>query len=57
MGEHNNAMCSFLEQAEYYSDFWNGVIFKGKQVIKPEELELSGGTYYMVSEKRIKSYR
>ena len=48
MGEHNNAMCCFFARAEYYADFWNGVIFRGKQVIKPEELELLGGNYYTV---------
>ncbi len=48
MGEHNNAMCCFFTHVEYYADFWNGIIFQGKQVIKPEELELSGGTYYEI---------
>ena len=57
MGEHNNAMCRFFVHAEYYADFWNGIIFQGKQVIKADELELVGGTYYTVSKTKSKEKR
>ena len=47
MGEHNNAMCNFFSRTQYYADFWNGVLFGGRQEIKPEELVERSGNYYM----------
>uniref|UniRef100_UPI004055A7F0 hypothetical protein n=1 Tax=Acetatifactor sp. TaxID=1872090 RepID=UPI004055A7F0 len=46
MGEHNNAMCGFFSHAENCADFWNGILFRGRQEIKPEELEYYDKEYY-----------
>uniref|UniRef100_UPI004057014C hypothetical protein n=1 Tax=Acetatifactor sp. TaxID=1872090 RepID=UPI004057014C len=46
MGEHNNAMCGYFARAENCADFWNGILFQGRQEIRPEELEYSDKEYY-----------
>lgn len=51
MGEHNNAMCGYFSRVENYADFWNGILFQGRQEIKPEELEYSDKEYYAVTKK------
>ncbi len=49
MGEHNNAMCGFFSREENYADFWNGILFQGRQKIKPEELEQTDKEYFMIN--------
>lgn len=51
MGEHNDAMCSYFTQAENYADFWNGVLFRGRQEIKPLEMEYLDKEYYFRKKK------
>lgn len=51
MGEHNNAMCGYFSRVENCADFWNGILFQGRQEIKPEELEHSDTEYYFITKK------
>ncbi len=43
MAEKDIALKRWLKNKERFADFFNGVVFNGEQVIKPEELELADG--------------
>ena len=45
MGEINNAMNEYMSDATRFADFFNGVMFAGKEVIKPEELSDASEKY------------
>ncbi len=57
MGEHNNAMCGFFAHEENYADFWNGVLFRGRREIKPEELQQMNREYYTRRKRNEKNKR
>ncbi len=38
MGKMNDVLHRYLDDAERFADLYNGVLFKGGQVITPEEL-------------------
>lgn len=38
MGKKNNAICSYLEKPDKFADFINGSLYKGRQVICPEQV-------------------
>ena len=42
-------MNEFLEEPERFADFFNGVVFGGEEVIKPEELKCVSGRYKVSS--------
>ena len=39
MGREDILLKEYLQDARRYADLWNGGLFRGKQMIKAEELE------------------
>lgn len=39
MGNEDIGLQSYFSDARRYADLWNGSVFEGRQIIKPEELE------------------
>lgn len=39
MGEADLIMRDYLSSKERFADLFNGVLFRGKQVVRPEQLE------------------
>lgn len=42
MGEADLIMRDYLTSKERFADLFNGVLFEGKQVIRPEQLQDAG---------------
>ena len=45
MGEINNAMNEYMSDSARFADFFNGVMFAGEEVIKPEQLSDASEKY------------
>lgn len=43
MGKHNLAVNQMLERKDIFADLMNGTVFKGQQILQPEDLELISG--------------
>ena len=62
MGKKNVAVNNWLSDNERFADLFNGSIFEGKQIIRPEELEnMDRETYqalrsFLHSEKMLKEF-
>ncbi len=52
MAEKDIALKRWLKNKERFADFFNGVVFDGEQVIKPEELELDNCEYNIIAEDK-----
>ena len=39
MGQKNNAICDYLEKPDKFADFINGSLYKGRTVIKTEQVK------------------
>lgn len=39
MGKKDIGLKAYLQNAVRYADLWNGAVFRGKQIIKAEELQ------------------
>lgn len=52
MGNKNNVMCSFLENAERFADFINGSLYGGSSVIHPEQISECQTVYSQNGESR-----
>lgn len=39
MGSKDIGLKSYLQDAARYADLWNGGVFKGKQIVRAEELQ------------------
>jgi hypothetical protein len=52
LGEQNDAMCSYLSEPDIFADYWNGILFGGREEIRPEELEAYDGNYYGIAGRR-----
>lgn len=49
MGQHNLAVNQMLERKDIFADFMNGIMFQGREILKPEALELlsaQSGIFY-----------
>ena len=57
MGEKNNAMCSYLAKPEVFADFVNGILFEGKEKIKPEKLTACATGYNEALQEKGKKQR
>lgn len=45
MGKVNDALNDYMEDAEVFADFCNGVLYGGKKVITPEKLRKACGPF------------
>ena len=43
MGKENAAVRQWMGNPERFADLFNGMVFEGEQVIRPEELEPADG--------------
>lgn len=51
MGKMNTAMCDFLSTKRRFADLFNGVFFKGREVIRPDELQAASEQYAIVDDE------
>ena len=52
MGRINELLCDYLGRPEYYADFWNGTVFRGKRKIKIWQLQRHDREYYKPKNKK-----
>ncbi len=45
MGKMNTAMCSFLSSTIRFADFFNGVLFQGREIIQASDLQTASEQY------------
>ena len=58
MGKKNDAIVPFFKDKSRFSDLFNGALFNGEQLIKPEELELvDGDTGVLLRDNQIKVHK
>lgn len=53
MGKSNIAVRQLLRDKKRFADLYNGIVFRGEQIILPEELEeVDGETSIIVADKK-----
>lgn len=45
MGKMNTALCSFLSNTIRFADFFNGVLFQGREIIRASDLQAASEQY------------
>lgn len=53
MGKESDAMQGYLDNREYFADFFNGCYFNGEQVVMAENLEEASEVYNQGYQKRV----
>ena len=57
MGKMNTAMCSFLSSTNRFADFFNGVLFQGREIIRASDLQAASEQYSETAGTHSQSFR
>ena len=52
MGKYDRCMKAYLQDKRRFADLFNGSCFRGKQVIRAEDLEEASGSYVTAEERQ-----
>lgn len=54
MGKADHIMYRYMSDKEHFADLFNGILFQGDNIIRPDQLQETVGKYTAVSQERMK---